>query len=338
MYIRYLNHQTWVPNVKHLTSIYERGDARLLECAALMYASRNLKMPMDNVFSSLPNRTAELDARMLTPLVVQHSCITSHVGTASMVITPPSKPCRIKSNANVKLVKTSNNNWRQQTNRQFLFKSIRRINSLTNELKSRVSMDWVRANASKVETTQRIPSIPAYDMLTNSDRHIHVVQNDVCEFLKCLQNDTIKTFSWTHTSPEAIYLPALRSVLHKICNQPVAWLIMACSIGLPTFEMYTPKSFIKSWKRFKNLNNDSCLKVVLRPLLQTTKNTNSESKMLLDAYRKYNWTIKDTIDWTPRKNIVDLFVFKYWYSYAEIDVVTHLADYANAIQSWCSSI
>ena len=63
-----------------------------------------------------------------------------------------------------------------------------------------------------------------------------------------------------------------------------------------------------------------------------------QSKNLLKAYTQHDWVIQDDIDWTVRQGVVDLFVFKYWYSYAEESVVTHIADYANAIKNRCLTI
>jgi hypothetical protein len=104
--------------------------------------------------------------------------------------------------------------------------------------------------------------------------------------------------------------------------------------------MYTPKSFIAAWRRFKIVTNDTCMKAVLRPLVAANggKTSKSQSRHLLDSYKQHAWNIQDDIDWNIRDGVVDLFVFKHWYSYAGEDVVTHIADYANAIKSRCESI
>lgn len=340
MYIRYVNHPNWLPSVGQLTNIYTSENVHLLECAALMYASKNTKMPMDEVLNSLPKRPPLLDHKMLTPLVVTHSCITPKTATASMSLTPPikQKSCAVLA-TKVNLTKSQSQNWRAETNDRFLSKSRSRIDSLSTLLDARVSMRWVRRVASKVDSDQ--PYGPKnYDLLTNSNRHIHVVDASVCKFLSCLQNPIIKTFAWTAQSTQAIHLMTLRAALNEKSKNPYEWLIVACSIGLPTFEMYTPKSFIKAWGRFKNVNNDTCLKVILRPLINSngTNSTKLQSKNLLKAYTQHDWVIQDDIDWTVRQGVVDLFVFKYWYSYAEESVVTHIADYANAIKNRCLTI
>ena len=339
MYIQYVN--GGLPSIADLAGIYQSENVRLLECAALMYATRNQQIPMDDVLSTIPRRSQTLDHKMLTPLVVKHSCITPTTTTASMSLTPPSKPKQCAAISTIKFKSnTTSQNWRALTNDLFLYKSRPRIDSLATLLNVRVPLDWVRRVASKVDSDQ--PFVKTnYDLLTNSDRHIHVINPSVCKFLECLQNPTIKTFSWSNQSTKAIHLGKLRAALREKSNRsPYQWLIVACCIGLPMFEMYTPKTFIKAWGRFKTVTNDTCLKAVLRPLVDANggKTSKSQSQHLLNSYRQHQWNIQDDIDWTIRKGVVDLFVFKYWYSYAEEDIVTHIADYANAIMNRCQPI
>ena len=340
MYIQYVRSRQWLPSVTDLAGIYKSENVRLLECAALMYATRNLQMPMDDVLSTIPRRPPTLDHKMLTPLVVKHSCITPTTPTASMALTPPVKPKQCAVPPQTAMKKITSQNWRAETNDHFLYKSRARIDSLASLLKTRVSMDWVRHVASKVDSDKPFGA-NRYDLLTDTDRHVHVISADVCRFLTCLQNPTVKTFSWTPQSTKAIHLTSLRpALLQKSGKSPYEWLIIACSVGLPTFEMYTPKTFIAAWRRFKTVTNDTCLKAVLRPLVDANggKTSKSQSRHLLDSYKQHAWNIQDDIDWNIRDGVVDLFVFKHWYSYAGEDVVTHLADYANAIKSRCESI
>lgn len=212
----------------------------------------------------------------------------------------------------------------------FMNKSKTRIKSMTTALKCRKKMSWVRAVASKLETKETY-SPGKYEALRKSDRHIHRTGHEVSDFVRALADTKakVKTFSWSLKDDEAVLIQKCREALQKRCstNKPEQYLPLAmlvCSIGLPTFQLYTPCSFFKKWRRFKDVTNDNVVKALLRP--------GGDVKTLLDEYSPADVVV----DGEP--GTVELFMFKYWYSYPTKVMLSRLVEYANANLERCLGI
>ena len=208
----------------------------------------------------------------------------------------------------------------------FMNKSKTRIKSMTTALKCRKKMSWVRAVASKLETKETY-SPGNYEALRRSDRHIHRTGREVSDFVRALADPSVKTFSWSLKDDEAVLIQKCREALQKRCstNKPEQYLPLAmlvCSIGLPTFQLYTPCSFFKKWRRFKDVTNDNVVKALLRP----------GPTELLDEYSPADVGV----DSEP--GTVELFMFKYWYSYPTKTILGRLVEYANANLERCLGI
>ena len=210
----------------------------------------------------------------------------------------------------------------------FMNKSKTRIKSMTTALKCRKKMSWVRAVASKLETKETYLR-GQYEALRKSDRHIHRTGHEVSDFVRALADPTVKTFSWSLKDDEAVLIHNCREALQKRCskNNPEQYLSLAmvvCSIGLPTFQLYTPCSFFEKWRRFKDVTNDNVVKALLRP--------GGDVETLLDEYSPADVVV----DGEP--STVELFMFKYWYSYPTKVMLSRLVDYANANLERCLGI
>lgn len=209
----------------------------------------------------------------------------------------------------------------------FWDKSKTRIKSMTEILKCRVKMAWVRGVASTLQTYE--PYSPGdYDMLRRSNRHIHRTGYNVDDFVRALADPTVKTFSWSLQDSEAVHMPKCRRALQKRCSKtkPEQYLTLAmlvCSIGLPTFQMYTPCSFLKKWCPFKDVTNNNVIKALLQ------EEPGGDAKTLLDEYSPADVQV----DGEPGS--VELFMFKYWYSHPTKLVLGRIVNYANANLQRC---
>ena len=216
-------------------------------------------------------------------------------------------------------------NARPFCDQTFYSKSTARIDAFAKYLGARVSMEWVRACASKVDPPEAM-TIEMSD--ETSDRHIHVVEPDVSIFLKLLQSnpDTTITFSRTATARYAIHLPLLYNKLSNICtNHPVLWFMIACSIGIPTYDMYTPQTFFCKWKKEPNrklLNNENIIKTILRPIIQTNGIQETEIQQLIRSFHEMESDFKNT----ATVNSVDDYMFKRIYAYPTSNEIEHLFD------------
>lgn len=214
----------------------------------------------------------------------------------------------------------------------FLYKSKTRIRSMSTILKCRVKMTWVRAVVSRLDTEEKYDE-SEYLLLRDSEQHVHRTGRFVCEFLRALADPVVKTFSWSLQDEEAIHIPNCRAALQKRCskNKPEQYLplaVIVCSIGLPTFQLYTPCSFFKHWHRFKDVTNENIVKALL-PVSGGLPGTFQE---LLSSYVPPD--VVDDGEHTP----VELFMFKHWYSYPTKGKLRQIVDHANANLERCLGI
>ena len=215
-------------------------------------------------------------------------------------------------------------------NEFFLDKSKTRIATMTRAFKCRVKMSWVRGVASRLEPDEGHRR--NFFMLTGSERHVHRTGSTARDFVRALADPVVKTFSWSFADDEAIHIPNCRAALMMYCskNKPEQYLplaMIACSIGLPTFQLYTPCSFLKGWRRFKDVTNANIVKSILR-----RSDAPDTVQELLDRYSP-----KDVVvDCEPSN--VELFMFKYWYSYPTKSTLGRLVEYANANLIRCLGI
>lgn len=210
----------------------------------------------------------------------------------------------------------------------FYHRSYKKMDDFAKYLGARVSMDWVKACASQVDP----PGSVDIEMLDNtSARHIHIVNPDISFFLKLLQTNTKSTITYSRTEDVgyAIHLPLLYQQLSKICtNHPVLWFMVACSIGIPTHDMYTPQTFLCKWKKEPNrklLSNENIIKTILKPIFGINDvfvPKEVEIAQLTHRFRDMETDFQNT----ETVNSVDDFMFKRIYAYPTSDEIKQLFD------------
>lgn len=377
LFVRY-QEEKYIPEPLLINKLFIQGEVRTIELIALMYQMRGEKIQMNQVYAHSPKACMEMAETVLTPIVVRNSqfkdvdssvqsilaaysameMATPEKKSISEALTPeartrPSTPETetktpdkespdLLSEAptdmqtpklvpNLKLIVGPSKTVRNfviECDEFFMNKSKTRIKSMTTALKCRKKMSWVRAVASKLETKETYLR-GQYEALRKSDRHIHRTGHEVSDFVRALADPTVKTFSWSLKDDEAVLIHNCREALQKRCskNNPEQYLSLAmlvCSIGLPTFQLYTPCSFFEKWCRFKDVTNDNVVKALLR--------AGGDVETLLDEYSPADVVV----DGEP--STVELFMFKYWYSYPTKVMLSRLVDYANANLERCLGI
>ena len=370
LFIRYQEND-FAPKPNIIFDIFVNGKVRTLELIALIYASKGQKIPMDKVYAYGHEQCMKMADTMLTPLVVKYSTFKEVEASAQKVLaafstvelSPSSAPTRPSSAVSSRTITPSYGsgeskhsdlhdalteerpplptllntpkklvrNFVSECDNYFFYKSKTRIKSMTAILKSRVGMSWVRGVASKLETDEDY-SRSKYLMFTGTSRHIHRTGRSVCQFIQALADESVKTFSWSLQDSEAIHLPKCRTRLQSYCSktapeQHITLCVLLCSIGLPTFQLYTPCSFLKKWRRFKNVSSDNVVKALLQDSQQSLS-----SQQLLDEYSP------GQIDVVGDPGTVELYMFKYFYSYPTKPILGRLVEYANANLEHCLGI
>ena len=372
LFIRY-QEENYIPEPLLINKLFIQGEVRTIELIALMYQMKGEKIQMDQVYARSPKACMEMAETVLTPIVVRNSqfkdvdssvqsilaaysameMATPEKESISEALTPDARTRRstpetkthdkehdLLSEATTdmrppnrgpkRIVGPSKTvrNFVIECDEFFMNKSKTRIKSMTTALKCRKKMSWVRAVASKLETDENY-SRGEYEALRKSDRHIHRTGHEVSDFVRALADPKVKTFSWSLKDDEAVLIHKCREALQKRCskNNPEQYLSLAmlvCSIGLPTFQLYTPCSFFEKWRRFKDVTNDNVVKALLRQ--------GGDVETLLDEYSPADVVV----DGEP--STVELFMFKYWYSYPTKVMLSRLVDYANANLERCLGI
>ena len=319
---------------------------------------------MEDVYKQDREECRAMAEIVLTPIVVRNSVFRDHGVTsnaqtvlAASTATRPNTPVEERKTSPNNSVRAANPNLLSdvQTEEQnptsnmevhlsqsktirnfviecdeyFMNKSKSRILTMTKALQCRKNMSWVRAVASKLETGENYEPW-AYEALTDSHRHIHRTGSEVSDFVRALADPSVKTFSWHLNDKEAVLIQKCREALQQRCskNKPEQYLPLAmvvCSIGLPTFQLYTPCSFFEKWRPFKDVTNDNIVKALFRRPGTTVSK-------LLDEYSPADVVV----DGEP--GTVELLMFKYWYSHPTKVMLGRLVEYANANLERCLGI
>lgn len=340
-----------LPSTRTIHYVFVSGDVRRLELIALMYGQKKTFIPMDKVFSYDPKKCEAVAADMMTAIVCRNSRVDGDAKSVADVqeaiasfssislsesttepITPPVSPRSGESK------KDDKRNYADEANGHFLYKSRSRIRTLVTFLSAYVSMDWVRAVASNVVTFDEPIVQTDFELYSGTRRHVHMCGPTACHFVEALNNPDCKTFSWSITDDEAIHIQGLRRkllpMLSKNENDVTAFVILVCSIGVPTHKLYTPKTFLEHWHsyRCKRLTNANVIRTTCRPLFPKPEDMPVELELdyLIEQYKKHHFDIVDT------STDVETYMFQHWYSWPSADVLSQLVDSANAIKKRCS--
>ncbi|MDA7838951.1 hypothetical protein N9A45_01290 [bacterium] len=335
-----------LPSVQDIHSVFVRGDVHTLELIALVHGELKATISMDKVFSHDPKKCEQMSEVMLTALVIRHSTFDGSMSKSAAVqdaiasfqgmvlsesVTPPISP-RGGESKTVRLKR----NFADECNNYFLYKSRTRVNTLASLFKARSTMQWVKAVASKVVVNDEQVDTNSFELWSGTDRHVHISDQSPCVFIEALANDTCKTFSWTLQDEHVINLDKLRQSLSKMIadDDRALFAILTCSIGLPTYGLYTPETFIRHWHnyRFKRINNANVIKTVCRELFSVAEEVTpkTEVSLLLERYSKQAFVIEET----PKT--AEAYMFRHWYSYPTETELRQLVERANAIRERCT--
>lgn len=221
-------------------------------------------------------------------------------------------------------------------------KSKSRLRTLAQQSDALVSMDWVRACASRLVVKQEYGEEQLDQKRfvlverDNTDRHVHHANPSVTAFLKELAREYKDiqgrqlTVTWQFTIADkiesAIHLQKLKAALTQLC--PDHWfefLIFVCAIGLPIHELMKPGDMLSHWKRFSQLNQDNIIKLLLRPRFKTTVSDIEINELL----RKYNDKENDFHERTSyptnrTAETIDQYFFKSFYGYPSVKEIEQL--------------
>lgn len=295
--------------------------SKIFEMDAYQIFCRYLQDPTWNDFDDILKSTKDADIfGLVSKMAEERDQLTSKL--AHTHIETPKKPSKQSTGF------LNAQEARLLSNTSMAPKSARRISSLCKYLNVHVPMDWVRAFASRVTGSS---TVDRYQTLRDSDSHVHIVSNNVIDFLKMMDlsqpGKNITTWSWSDGSVTAIHIQKLKNVLRLKFpeTEPTVSFTFLCSIGLPYHEMFKPKDFIVSFKkyRFKYLTNETIIKTCLRKIIQIEKvNPKTESMQLIEEYDSKKHLLASL---TPATS-VEQYVFKHWYSWPEASTLPSILD------------
>ncbi len=172
-------------------------------------------------------------------------------------------------------------------------KSKPRIHAVANLLDARVTTQWVRACASRLEAAEPVYQFDQLDRSKfklikddTTDRHVHHINSSCLDFLHELQKEHIDdrgrqlTVTWQFSYDPvngdpikyAIHLPKFRAAMESLApNNWFEFTLFLCAIGLPIHELAKPAAILEQWKRFKLLTQENIVKVLLRPRFPKAK-------------------------------------------------------------------
>lgn len=221
-------------------------------------------------------------------------------------------------------------------------KSRPRIQAFLRSIGHVVSMKWVKSFASKIVPTPEDDIISTYETYNpNSNRHTHIVSNNVIRLIQALyrvDHNTVTSFAFSHTSTKAIHLQRLDKELRTMFRgqSPAISLIVIGSVGLPMHELFKTKEFVDMYRqgRFKYLNAETMIKITLRDLLTVEKiKPRLEVSQLLEKYEEQQAIFK-----VIRQQYTEpqTFMFKTYYSYpSAAQLSTVIARAEQNLQRWC---
>tara|TARA_B110001452_G_scaffold266777_1_gene274558 strand:- start:1385 stop:2530 length:1146 start_codon:yes stop_codon:yes gene_type:complete len=206
------------------------------------------------------------------------------------------------------------------------------IGVLVSMLSANVSADWVRDCASNliinIPFSEKIDQKAFVLLQDGNKRHVHHIDNSVAKFLhtlsQCLVGDVSNTITWQFSdSKKAIHMKKLTDALRKKCpKNPFAFIILACSLGIPTTKLMKTRDFLTSWKRFDHLSQDVVIKMLLRPKF-ATETTENEAVILLNEYVK---RIHEFVPVEVNSNTIEKYFYEIYYSYPTPDEMKYIWD------------
>tara|TARA_B110000285_G_scaffold234688_1_gene312540 strand:+ start:1562 stop:2710 length:1149 start_codon:yes stop_codon:yes gene_type:complete len=208
----------------------------------------------------------------------------------------------------------------------------RSIGVLVSMLSATVPADWVRECASNlimnVPFSEKIEQKSFVLLQDGNKRHVHHIDNSVAKFLHTLSQILVEeipnTITWQFSdSKKAIHMNKLADTLRKKCPKtPLAFIIFACALGIPTTKLMKTRDFLTRWKQFNHLSQDVVIKMLLRPIFETETMEN-EAVILLNKYVTH---IQEFVPIEVNSNTIEKYFYERYYSYPTPDEMKFIWD------------
>ena len=206
------------------------------------------------------------------------------------------------------------------------------IGVLVSMLGVSVPSAWVRECASSLEVdipfSERINRNAFVLLQEGNNRHVHHIDNSVAKFLHTLSQflfgNVTNTITWQFSdSQKAIHMKQLADALRQKCpKNPLAFIIFACSLGIPTTRLMKTRDFLTRWKKFNHLSQSVVIKMLLRPKFET-ENTENEAIILLNEYVKH---IEEFVPAQVNSNTIEKYFYETYYSYPTSNEMKYIWD------------
>ena len=206
------------------------------------------------------------------------------------------------------------------------------IGVLVSMVDASVPIAWVRECASNlfvnIPFAEKIDQEAFILLQDGNKRHVHHIDNSVAKFLHTLTQFLVGDISTTTTwqfsdSQKAIHMKKLADALKQKCpKNPLAFIIFACSLGIPTTRLMKTRDFLTRWKRFDHLSQDVVIKMLLRPKFKT-ETTENEAVILLNEYTKH---IQEFVPIEVHSNTIENYFYQTYYSYPTPDEMKFIWD------------
>ena len=205
-----------------------------------------------------------------------------------------------------------------------------RLDALVRHADCFVNMMWVYSFASRVESETEVQQDRYENLVSDSNRHVHIISNDILYFLKCLgsaESGSITTFAWSSGSKNAIHLQKFKHFMEtKFKTDVLVSTTVIASIGLPLHELIKVVDYLRFTRRRGNVfTNANIVKTLLRKKLKIEKiSTSVEENQLIEEYQKN----KDVFEVNETYSDVHMFMFKHWYSYPTAEELRYILERA----------
>ena len=334
-FVDYIENQT-LPDIAKIKGTMLTADTRGLELIATMYLRRKKTINADAIFKDKDYLQLLLEAvpKTWTPTVVkviqisrptfpqlelyfdtmkQFAQPTEYLGETKNgreeLVTPRVRPRKSDPITS----KTADEYMAEEQKKS--------IGVLVSMLSATVPADWVRECASNliinVPFSEKINQNAFVLLQDGNKRHVHHIDNSVAKFLHTLSQfvagDMSNTITWQFSdSKKAIHIQKLADALRKKCPQnPLAFIIFACALGIPTTRLMKTRDFLTRWKQFNHLSQEVVIKMLLRPKFQT-ETTENEAVIL---FNKYVTHIQEFVPIEVNSNTIEKYFYERYYSY-----------------------
>lgn len=354
VFVQYIESQI-LPEMNKIKAAMLTGDIRGLELIATIYLHEKRNIDADALFKDKDYLQLLLEAvpKTWTPVVVkavqisrpafpqlelyfetmkQFAQPTEHLGetktgqfeTTKEPATPRARPKNVGVISAPIMSKSADEYMAEGQKKS--------IGVLVSFLGASVPIEWVRECASSlyinIPFAENIDQEAFVLLQDGNGRHVHHINNSVAQFLQTLSEflfgNRTDTITWQFSnSKKAIHMAKLADVLMKECpHNPLAFIIFACSLGIPTVRLMKTRDFLTRWKKFNHLSQDVVVKMLLRPKF-ATETTENEAVILFNDYVQH---IQEFIPMEVNSNTIETYFYEKYYSYPTPDEMKYIWD------------